>query len=249
MFLTEKGVGMFRIGRALLSRVLGERRPASRPPSPPRAVGGRLALEPLEDRTLLSVSFAPPVTLPVGLRPGPVVTADLGNGHQDIVVLNQGQFPDRVSSVSVLLGNGDGTFQPAITTSVLPGATSIAVGDFNGDGKPDLAIVNGLDNAVEILRGNGDGTFQSNPLIIPVGRQGSFLPSIELVAVGDFAHNGNLDLAVANPGDNTVSVLLGNGDGTFQNRVDLPVGAGPVSVAAADLGNGIRSPMENRPVE
>jgi hypothetical protein len=192
----------------------------------------------LEDRTLLSVSFAPAVTLPVGLRPGPVVTADLGNGHQDIVVLNQGQSPDRVSSVSVLLGNGDGTFQPAITTGVLPGATSLAVGDFNGDGKPDLAVVSGLDNSVEVLRGNGNGTFQPNPLIIPVGTQGNFLPAIASVAVGDFAHNGKLDLAVVNPGANTVSVLLGNGDGTFQNRVDLPVGTAPLSVVAANLGNG-----------
>jgi hypothetical protein len=191
----------------------------------------------LEDRKLLTVSFAPAITFPVGLRPESIVTADLGNGHQDIMVLNQGQLPDRTSSVSVLLGNGDGTFQPAITTSVLPGATSIAVGDFQGDGKLDLAVVSGLDNSVEVLRGNGDGTFQSNPLIIPVGTQGNFLPSNESVAVGDFAHNGKLDLAVVNPGDNTVSVLLGNGDGTFQNRVDLPVGTTPVSVAAADLGN------------
>jgi hypothetical protein len=58
------------------------------------------------------------------------------------------------------------------------------------------------------------------------------------VAVGDFLHNGKLDLAVVNPGSNTVSVLLGNGDGTFQGRVDLPVGALPLSVAAVDLGNG-----------
>jgi hypothetical protein len=195
-------------------------------------------MERLEDRDMLTVSFAPALTLPVGLRPESIVTADLGNGHQDIVVLNQGQLPDRISSVSVLLGNGDGTFQPAITTSVLAGATSLAVGDFHGDGKPDLAIVSGLNNSVEILQGNGDGTFQSNPLVIPVGTQGAFFNGIELVAVGDFAHNGKLDLAVANPGDNTVSVLLGNGNGTFQNRVDLPVGAAPVSVAAADLGNG-----------
>jgi hypothetical protein len=91
---------------------------------------------------------------------------------------------------------------------------------------------------VEVLRGNGDGTFQDNPLIIPVGTQGNFIASIQSVAVGDFLHNGQLDLAVANPGSNTVSVLLGNGDGTFQNRVDLPVGASPLSVVAADLGNG-----------
>jgi hypothetical protein len=195
-------------------------------------------IESLEDRYLLTPNFAPAITFPVGLRPGAVVTADLGNGHQDIIALNQGQLPDRASSVSVLLGNGHGTFQPAITTSVLPGATSLAVGDFNGDGKPDLAIVSGLKNSVEILRGNGDGTFQSNPLIIPVGTQGNFLPSIESVAVGDFAHNGKLDLAVANPGSNMVSVLLGNGDGTFQKRVDLPVGPAPESEVAADLGNG-----------
>jgi hypothetical protein len=191
-----------------------------------------LSLESLENRTLPSVSFAPAVSLPVGLRPEHVVTADLGNGHQDIVVLNQGQAPNNISSVSVLLGNGDGTFQPAITTGVPAGATNLAVGDFHGDGKLDLAIVNAQNNSFEILRGNGDGTFQSDPFFIGAGTG---------LAVGDFAHNGKLDLAVTQPLDNTVSVLLGNGDGTFQNRVDLPVGTVgtfAVSVVAADLGNG-----------
>jgi hypothetical protein len=216
----------------------GKRRtPKQAPRSRSRAAGGRLSLEPLEDRTLLS--FSAPITFPVGSRPEPVVTADLnGDGKQDIVVLNQGLFPDRTSSVSVLLGNGDGSFQPAITTNLLAGATSVAVGDFNGDGQLDLAITSGLDNAVEVLRGNGDGTFQDNPLVLPVGTQQNFLPSQQSVAVGDFLHNGKLDLAVVNPGSNTVSVLLGNGDGTFQARVDYAVGALPLSVAAVDLGNG-----------
>jgi hypothetical protein len=138
----------------------------------------------------------------------------------------------------VLLGVGDGTFGPAITTSLLPGATSVAAGDFNRDGKLDLAITSALNNSVEILRGNGDGTFQTNPLVIPVGTQQNFISSIQSVAVGDFLHNGKLDLAVANPGSNTVSVLLGNGDGTFQQRVDFAVGSMPLSVAANDLGNG-----------
>ncbi len=198
-----------------------------------------MSLESLEDRKLLSVSFGPAVSFPVGLGPESLVTADLNSdGKQDIVVLNQGQLPDRTSSVSVLLGNGNGSFQPAITMNLLAGATSVVVGDFNGDGKPDLAVTSGLNDAVEVLRGNGDGTFQDNPLVLPVGTQHNFIATQVSVAVGDFLHNGKLDLAVANPGSNTVSVFLGNGDGTFQDRVDYAVGAKPQSVVAADLGNG-----------
>jgi hypothetical protein len=132
----------------------------------------------------------------------------------------------------VLLGNGDGTFQPAITTNLPVQANSVAAGDFNRDGKLDLVLTNRSNNTVEVLRGNGDGTFQSNPLILPVGAGASS------VAVGDFLHNGNLDLAVTNSGSGTVSVLLGNGDGTFQAATNVPVGTIPVSVAAIDLGNG-----------
>src|SRR5262249_24550309 len=96
----------------------------------------------------------------------------------------------------------------------------------------------GLNDSVEILQGNGDGTFRANPLIIPVGTQQNFAESIQSVAVGDFNRDGKLDLAVANPGSNTISVLLGNGDGTFGPRVDYAVGTVPLSVTAADLGNG-----------
>jgi hypothetical protein len=176
-----------------------------------------------------------------------IVTADLGNGHQDIVVL--GSPPGDASSVSVLLGNGNGTFKPAITTKLLPGANAIAVGDFNHDGKLDLVVTNPVKNLVEVLRGNGDGTFQPNPLILTAGAGASS------VAVGDFQHNGNLDLAVTNSVSNTVSVFLGNGNGTFQAVKNITLGnttvsggvvsmgainlvAGPVAVAAADLGNG-----------
>jgi hypothetical protein len=197
------------------------------------------ALQGLEDRHLLSLSFAPAVTLPVGLRPESVVTADLnGDGKQDIVVLNQGQFPDLHSSVSVLLGNGDGTFQTSITTDVLPGANSVAVGDFHGDGHLDLVLANRLTDVVEVLRGNGDGTFQGSPTLLPIPPNHAIFPGITSVAVGDFRHRGTLDIAATSAGSNTVSVFLGNGDGTFQGRVDYAVGAFPESVVAADLGNG-----------
>ena len=217
----------------------GQRR-ATRPPagSRPRPAGGRLSLEALEDRTVLSVSFAPAVSLPVGLRPESIVTADLNNdGKQDIVVLNQGQFRDFQSSVSVLLGNGDGSFRPAITTGLLPGAISVAAGDFNNDGQLDLAVANRLNDVVEVLRGNGDGTFQDNPALLPISPVGFTLPSVS-VAVGDFLHNGALGIAVTSGASNTVGVFVGNGDGTFQDRVDYAVGFNPQSVAAVDLGNG-----------
>src|SRR5262249_55615222 len=229
MPLTKKGVVMF------LSKVLGERRRVSRRrPSRPRRSWGRFSLEPCEDRTLLSLSFAPPITLPIPAGVGggarSILTADVGNGHQDIVVL--GSPTGSSSSVSVLLGNGNGTFRPAITTHLPVQANSLAVGDFNHDGKLDLVFTNSSNNTVEVLRGNGDGTFQSNPLILPVGAGPTS------VAVGDFQHDGKLGLAVTNSGSNTVSVLLGNGDGTFHAARNIAVGTVPTSVAAVDLGNG-----------
>jgi hypothetical protein len=165
-----------------------------------------------------------------------MVTADLNNdGNQDIVVLNTGVPPDHQNCVSVLLGNGDGTFQPAITTNLLAGASAqrhaIAVGDFNGDGNLDVAIANRLNNVVEVLRGNGDGTFQQNPLLLPAPGAGS-------VVVADFLHNGQLDLAVSDTTTHTVSVFLGNGDGTFQPAQDIATGDIPGDLAAVDLGNG-----------
>src|SRR5262245_31792828 len=184
MPVTKKGVVMF------LWKVLGQHsRASSRRPSRRRGSWGRLSLESLEVRTLLATNFAPPITLPVpgGVGGGArsIVTADVGNGHQDIVVL--GSSIGSSSSVSVLLGNGNGTFRPAITTNLPVQANSLAVGDFNRDGKLDLVFTNSSNNTVEVLRGNGDGTFQSNPLILPVGAgPGS-------VAVGDFLHNGKLD--------------------------------------------------------
>src|SRR5260370_1824784 len=97
---------------------------------------------------------------------------------------------------------------------------SVAVGDFNGDGKLDLAAANYNSKSVAVLLGNGDGTFQA-PLNFAVGS----IPWS--VAVGDFNGDGKLDLVVANHSDNTVSSLLGNGDGTFRSPRSFAVGAGP----------------------
>ena len=122
--------------------------------------------------------------------------------------------------MSVLLGNGDGTFPnpPHYATGNSP--TSVAVGDFNGDGKPDLAVPSfdlGI-STVSVLLGNGDGTFQ--PHMDSATGQAPMS-----VAVGDFNGDGKPDLVTANYRHHTVSVLLGNGDGTFRAHVDYATGS------------------------
>ena len=93
---------------------------------------------------------------------------------------------------------------------------SVAVGDFNRDGKPDLATANHDSNNVSILLGNGSGTFAAAVNPIAVGTNGP-----ASVAVGDFNRDGKPDLAMANSVSNNVSILLGNGNGTFAAAVNL----------------------------
>jgi|SRR5690348_3387732 len=146
------------------------------------------------------------------------------------------------SNLVILLGNGDGTFRQAAGSPLTVASTprSIVVGDFNGDGKLDLAYtsccVNGVGQLV-VLLGNGDGTFfnaSGSPISVGVAP--------ESIAVGDFTGNGKLDLtvAIAPLNGNTagsVEILLGNGDGTFTMDVGSPitVGRGPTSLAVGDF--------------
>ncbi len=118
------------------------------------------------------------------------------------------------SGVSILLGNGDGTFQPPVQYAVGDQPFSIVAGDFNNDGNLDLAVANSLSDYLSILIGNGDGTFQPAMQSPPVS-------SPDFVTAADFNGDGKLDLLAfskANP-CKCISVLFGNGDGTFQNPV------------------------------
>src|SRR5262249_9793739 len=136
-----------------------------RRPARLRRAGGRLSLESLEDRTLLTTNFRPPIPLriPAGVGGGArsIVTADLGNGHQDIVAL--GSPIGSCSGVNVLLGNGDGTFKPAITTHLPVAANSVAAGDFNRDGKLDLVFTNSSNSTVEVLRATATARSKAIP--------------------------------------------------------------------------------------
>jgi hypothetical protein len=184
------------------------------------------ALMPAQSYVFSSASF------PTGLRPIFVASGDFNaDGIQDVVVVNEcGSDPtcSSAGSVSVLLGKPDGTFQSHVDYPVGSGPAFAVVGDFNNDGKPDIAVTNSGSNTVSILLGKGDGTFQT-----PVTYNTGTAPVSAVI--GDFNHDGSLDLALANSGSNSVSVLLGNGDGTFRAHADFAVNFTPQNIAAADL--------------
>src|SRR5438309_1429738 len=171
-------------------------------------------------------SFAARRAFEAGDIPQSVAVGDFnGDGKPDLAVAN-GSSPG--GSVSLLLGRGDGTFQTAVSYAAGAAPHSVAVGDFNGDGRVDLAVANAGGGNVSVLLGRGDGTFQP-AANYDVGA------SPYSVAVGDFNGDGMADLAVANTGAGTISVLLGRGDGTFRTAVNYGVGASPRSVAVGDF--------------
>lgn len=166
-----------------------------------------------------------------------------GDGRQDLAVTNipindlcsiSSVFGGMCSSVAVLLGRGDGSFRDS--NQFDPGGqlpTSVAIGDFDRDGKQDLAVTNLNSATVSILLGDGTGLSfrQSSRSPVRVGVRPAW------VAAGRFNTDSALDLAVANADDGTVSVLLGNGNGTFTPAAGSPIAVGtrPVSIAVADF--------------
>lgn len=171
------------------------------------------------------LTFSPRTSFEAGGRPGPVRASDFnGDGNTDLVVANWS-----ANLVSVLLGDGAGSFgRPtpfAVEAYTLP--YSVAVGDFNADGKKDLATAN-YNHVVSVLLGTGTGSF---------GAATNYPVSAGLfaIAVGDLNGDGKQDLAVAGSQSNDISVLLGNGDGTFETPTAFGVGDLPLDVAIGDL--------------
>src|SRR5439155_1836149 len=179
--------------------------------------------------------------------------ADLtGNGKLDLVVTDwdnpiepaaNGNLPplptinfstlqvDTHGTISVLAGNGDGTFQTEQQYYVGGRPIAVAVADLTGDGKKDLVVVNAFENTLSILKGNGDRTFQS-AVTTPVGTNPNAL------VLGDFNGDGKIDIAVTNLVDNNVSILINQstpGTLSFQTPVNYAVGTYPDAVVTADF--------------
>jgi hypothetical protein len=168
-----------------------------------------------------------PLSPSFGVTANGVVTGDFnGDGRLDLAVL----ISDGLTcELDIFLGNGGGTFTNPTVTALDGISGGIVVGDFNNDGKMDLAVAeatgSGYTGSVAILLGNGDGTFQPPndfPLPAPPG----------MMAAVDLSHDGNLDLIV---GAGSLAVLLGNGNGTFQPYVSYSTSSSTGEFALGDF--------------
>lgn len=170
---------------------------------------------------------------PTGMIPEYMAVGDFNlDGIPDLVTPNS-----EGNTLTILLGNGNGTFTAtAVSPTTGQNPRLIAEGDFNSDGIPDLAVTNYFSNTLTVLLGNGDGTFTSTTVNLTTGN------SPWAMTPGDFNGDGILDLAVINSGDsNTVTILLGNGDGTFTAAPASPgTGDVPWAITSGDFnGDGI----------
>jgi hypothetical protein len=158
-----------------------------------------------------------------GTSPKSVAIGDVNNdGIPDLAVAN---FDD--NSVSILLGKGDGSFAEHVDYPTGKGPCAVTFAELNGDRELDLILANTTDGTVSVLQGNGDGTFQVH-IDFPAGASPTAL------AVADFNGDQNLDIAVASEPAGTISVLLGNGKGSFNQPVSFSVDH-PTSLATADF--------------
>lgn len=185
-------------------------------------------------------TFGAPTAVSAGLNPLSLAASDFnGDGKIDLAAANQ--YSAMMSAaggpgtISVLLGNGDGTFAAPVTYATGEDAVgfpdSLLALDLNGDGRPDLAVANRNDNSVSTLINAGAGKFnQAVVTSLPVG--------VEYLAFADFNHDGKQDLAATSEYSSALVMLLGNGDGTFQTPAAYATANNPGSIGVLPVGDG-----------
>jgi len=218
--------------------------------SQPPVLAGSVTFQDTTKNNLLGTVLLGPPVFAQTLTAAPGSPVQTGNSPSNAGVgdFNEDGIPDLAienagdSTISILLGKGDGTFSaaapiPAIGTPPCENISfqsncAIVVGDFNHDGHADLALTSDQDNTVVVLEGNGKGSFtpfSGSPIAV-----GSFPQALK---IGDFNNDGIQDLAVANSNDDTISILLGNGNGTFTAAplVSAGITSFPFFLAVADF--------------
>lgn len=177
-------------------------------------------------------TFQPPTNYEAGASPVSIAIGDVnGDGHDDLVAASW-PFLGKPGTVEVLLGKGDGTFQAALHSIVGGYPVYAVLGDFNGDGKLDVATGHGDSSIVAVLLGKGDGTFLPPANYRVPG-------TAESLTLGDFNGDGKTDLAAASQASGgvtgTISIFLGKGDGTFPAPMNYRSGQNPSSVVVDDF--------------
>jgi hypothetical protein len=177
-------------------------------------------------------TFMATLSYGVGGSPGAIVAADFnGDGVTDLAVSHTFIGPGSPSTINILTNNGDGTFNNSANLTTGASASDMVLGDFNGDGKMDLAVSSTDSHGnpiVAVFLGNGNGTFKK-----PINSL--YTNPLANLAVGDFNGNGKLDIVGTDGGNNLVDVMLGNGNGTFGAATNFATGKNPNSVAVADV--------------
>jgi hypothetical protein len=198
-------------------------------------------------------SFSPSTTYASGANVDSIAVSDLnGDGYPDIVVSNAdftGLCPEAAclptglgaGTANVFINQGDGTFAPQASYAAGTGTVSVAVGDFNSDGAPDIAAVNSVDNTLSVFFNQGDGAFA--PQVTYLNTIDGFVsetaggPCANVVAA-DFDGDGHDDVAVvcSSQGQNGMLIVrTGNGDGTFRAPVTYPIVGDPGAPMVADF--------------